>query len=131
MCGEVMKPRRVSRSPNFCEDGGMEMRKTAKTYSPEVKEGAIRRVGERLGEPASRRAAIFSISSKIGGTGQTLRHWARQAERDRGGRADLATECLRLRALERENHELCQSNEMLCKASAYFAAAELGRWSKI
>ena len=72
-----------------------------------------------------------SIAGKMGCTPETLRLWVRQAERDRGERAGLSTdERSRLQALEREVRELRQANEILRKASAYFAAAELDRRSK-
>ena len=109
----------------------METRKPAKTFSPEVKERAVRMVREHQGEHASQWAAIRSIAAKIGCSGETLRHWVRQAERDRGERAGLTSEEReRIKALERENRELRQANEILRKASAYFAAAELDRRSK-
>ena len=98
-------------------------------YSPEVR--AVRMVSEHRGEHASAWAAISSIASKIGCTAETLRGWVRQAERDQGQRAGPTTEEReRIRALEREVRELRQANEILRKASAYFALAELGRRSK-
>ena len=73
-------------------------------------------------------AAIRSIAAKIGCSGETLRNWVRQAERDGGARPGPTTEEReRIRALERENRELRQANEILRKASAYFAQAELDR----
>ena len=73
-------------------------------------------------------AAIQSIAEKIGCSGETLRNWVRQAERNLGKRAGLSTdERTRLKELERENRELKRANEILRKASAYFAAAELDR----
>jgi len=86
---------------------------------------------EHQGDHASQWAAIASIAAKIGCTGETLRGWVRQAERDSGQRTSLTSdERTRLKALERENRELRQANEILRKASAYFAAAELDRRSK-
>ena len=86
---------------------------------------------DHQGEHASQAAAIRSIAQKIGCSGETLRGWVRQAERDQGLRAGPATdERERLRALERENRELRQANEILRKASAYFAMAELDRRSR-
>ncbi len=77
---------------------------------------------------ASQWSAIVSIASKIGCTGETLRKWVRRAERDQGLREGTTTEERdRLKALERENRELRQANEILRKASAYFAQAELDR----
>ena len=100
-------------------------------YSPEVRARAVRMVLEHRGEHASEWAAISSIASKIGCTAETLRGWVRQAERDRGVRAGPTTEDReRIKALEREVRELRQANEILRKASAYFAQAELDRRSK-
>ena len=79
-------------------------------------------------EHPSRWATILSIAAKIGCTGQTLNAWVKQAERDTGRRPGPTTEmAARLKALERENRELRQANEILRKASAYFAQAELDR----
>jgi transposase len=88
-------------------------------------------VFDHRGEHASQHEAIHSIAQKIGCSGETLRQWVRQAERDRGLRGGLTTEEReRLKALERENRELRQANEILRKASAYFAQAELDRRSR-
>ena len=109
----------------------MTTRKTAASYSPEVRERAVRMVLNGAGEHGSQWAAIGSIAAKIGCTSETLRRRVRQAERDRGKRAGPTTEDReRIRALERENRELRQANEILRKASAYFAQAELDRRSK-
>ena len=76
-------------------------------------------------------AAIGSIAEKIGCTSETLRKWVRQGERDQGRRPGLTSaERERLKALERENRELRRANEILRKASAYFAQAELDRRPK-
>ena len=83
------------------------------------------------GDHTSQWAAIGSIAAKIGCTAETLRKWVRQAERDAGQRPGAASEEReRIKALERENRELRQANEILRKASAYFAVAELDRRSK-
>ena len=99
-----------------------------KTYSPEVRERAVRMVFDHAPEYPSQWACIQSIAEKIGCSGETLRNWVRQAERDQGKRGGLSTdERIRLKELERENRELKRANEILRKASAYFAAAELDR----
>ena len=83
------------------------------------------------GSTATQWGAMTSIAAKIGCTAETLRKWVRQAERDQGRRAGLTTdERQRLKELERENRELKQTNEILRKASAFFAQAELGRRRK-
>src|SRR5215204_3707686 len=106
----------------------METKKTAKSYSPEVKERAVRMVLEHQGEHASQWTAIGSIAAKIGCSGETLRKWLRQHERAAGLQDGMTSEMRdRLKALERENRELRQANEILRKASAYFAQAELDR----
>jgi transposase-like protein len=85
-------------------------------------------VFDHQGEHASQYEAIRSIAQKIGCSGETLRNWVRQAERDQGQRAGpTPDERERIKALERENRELRQANEILRKASAYFAQAELDR----
>ncbi len=76
-------------------------------------------------------AAIRSIAEKLGCAAETLRSWVRQAEGDQGKRAGLTTdERARLKQLERENFELKRANEILRKASAYFAQAEPDRRAK-
>ena len=100
-------------------------------YAPEVRERAIRMVREHGAEHPSQWAAIASIASKLGCTTETLRRWVRQAERDAGQRPGVTTdERQRLKELERENHELKRANEILRKASVYFAQAELDRRPK-
>ena len=100
-------------------------------YSPEVRERAVRMVFEHQDEHSSQWAAIGSIATKIGCTAETLRKWVRQAERDQGRRAGLSSDDReRLKALERENRELRRANEILRKASAFFAQAELDRRGK-
>ena len=97
-------------------------------YPPEVRERAVRMVFEHEGEYSSQWAAICSIASKFGCSSETLRNWVRQSERDAGRRPGLTTvERERLRELEREVKELRRANEILRKASAYFAQAELDR----
>jgi transposase len=107
------------------------MSKTTNKFSPEVRERAVRLVLDNPGQHESRWSTILSISSKIGCAPQTLNEWVKKAEVDRGERTGVTTEMAeRLKALERENRELKQANEILRKASAYFAQAELDRRSR-
>jgi transposase-like protein len=88
-------------------------------------------VFDHRNEYTSQDEAILSIAAKIGCSGETLRHWVRQAERDQGVRAGpTSTEQEKIKAPEREVRELRQANEILGKTSAYFAQAELDRRSK-
>ena len=97
-------------------------------YAPEVRERAVRMVLEHREEHDSEWAAMSSIASKIGCTAETLRKWVRRAERDQGVRGGTtSSERARFKELERENRELKRANEILRKASAYFAQAELDR----
>ena len=106
-------------------------RKTAPKYSAEVRERAVRMVFEHRAEYATQWEAIQSIAAKMGCSRETLRNWVRQAESDRGPRSGPTTqEHDRIRELEREVRELRQANEILRKASAYFAQAELDRRAK-
>ena len=107
------------------------MGKTSARYAPEVRQRAVRMVGDHAAEHASQWAAIQSIAPKIGCTAETLRRWVREAERAAVPGAEArAEEGARVKALEREVRELRQANEILRKASAYFAAAELDRQLK-
>jgi transposase len=100
-------------------------------FSPEVRDRAVRMVLAQQDQHESQWAAITSIAEKIGCTAETLRGWVRQGERDAGRRPGLTTEeRQRLKPLERENVELRRANEILKKAAAYFAQAELDRRSK-
>jgi transposase-like protein len=102
--------------------------KTTNRFSPEVRARAVRLVFDHEREHPSRWATVSSIAAKIGCTAQSLNEWVKKAEVDSGARAGLPTEMAeRLKALERENRELRQANEILRKASAYFAQAELDR----
>ena len=106
-------------------------RRPRKPFSPEVRVRAVRLVQEPQGAHETQWAAIRSIADKIGCNAETLRLWVRQAERDTGQRGGLTTdERARLKELEREVRELKRANEILRKASAFFAAAELDRFTK-
>jgi transposase-like protein len=100
-------------------------------FPDEWRERAVRLVLDNEGQHVSRWQAVMSIAAKIGCAPQTLNDWVKKAEVDSGRRAGVPTEMAeRMKALERENRELRQANEILRKASAYFAMAELDRRSK-
>lgn len=99
-----------------------------KRYSPEFRERAVRMLLDHQREYNSQWAAMRSIAKKVGCTAETLRKWVRQTEIDQGNRnGTSSTELERLKVLERENRELKQANEILRKAAAFFAQAELDR----
>ena len=104
---------------------------STKKFPPELRERAVRLVFEQQNTHESQWAAIESIAEKMGCSSEALRKWVRQAERDTGKRPGLKTsERERMLELERENRELKRANEILRKASAYFAQAELDRRPK-
>ena len=106
-------------------------KKTSKPYSPEFRERAVRLLLEHRDEYQSEAAALTAIAGKLGCSPDSLRVWVRQAQRDGGERPGQTTaDRTRIKELERENRELRQANEILKKASAYFAMAELDRRSK-
>ena len=97
-------------------------------YSPEVRERAVCLVLDGVSEHGSKWSAVVSVAKKIGCSAQTLQNWVRQAERDAGQRPGLTTsDQERMKELEREVKELRRANEILRKASAFFAQAELDR----
>ncbi len=100
----------------------------ANRYSPETRSRAVRMVLDTQANYESQPAAIKAIAPKIGCGSDTLRRWVQQAETDTGCRDGVTSEeRARIKDLEREVRELRQANEILKKASAYFAQAELDR----
>ena len=97
-------------------------------YSPEVRERAVRMVLTSEHEHPSRWAVLVSVSSKIGCTPETLRAWINKMDVDSGKKPGVTSDAAaKIKELERENRELKQANEILRKASAFFAQAELER----
>ena len=103
-------------------------KRTSKPYSSEFRERAVRLAMEHRDEYQSEAAALTAIAGKLGCSPDSLRVWMRQVQRDGGERSGQTTaEKARIKELEREVRELRQANEILKKASAYFAQAELDR----
>ena len=96
----------------------------SRRFSPEVRERAVRLVREQVPYHTSRWAAIAAIAPKVGCTQETWRRWVRHAEQEAGERpSSPQADAEQLKALERENRKLKRTNEILCQASAFFAAA--------
>ena len=110
---------------------GSDDKQHSEQFHPKSARVSVRGIVDFEHEHPSRWSAIVSIASKIGCTSQTLNEWVKKAERDSGHKPGLTSDvATRLKALERENRELRQANEILRKASAYFAQAELDRRHK-
>lgn len=97
-------------------------------YSAEFRERGVRLFREQRPNYPSDNATYIAIAPKLGCSSDTLRAWCVRAARDAGEHNGLTTaERDRIKQLERENRELRVANEILKKASAYFALAELDR----
>ena len=106
----------------------MEKKKKVPTYTAEFRDRAVRLAKEHRDDYSSDNAAFIAIAAKLGCSADSLRVWHRQAERDAGNIAGpTSEEKSQIKSLEREVRELRQANEILKKASAYFAQAELDR----
>lgn len=102
--------------------------KNGTRYPEELRARGVRMVLDHETEYASRLAAILSISQKVGCSRDSLRIRVKQHETDTGKRDGVTSaERDRINELERENRQLGQANEILKKASSYFAQAELDR----
>lgn len=100
--------------------------KTTNTFSPEVRVRAVRMVLDHEKDHPPRWAAVVSTAAKSGCAGQTLHEWVKKAEVGSGTCAGMPSDIAdRMKALEQENRELRHANDILRKASAYFAMAEL------
>ena len=97
------------------------------TYSPEIRQRAVRLYQEQLSEYPTQWAAIVSIASKFGCTPETLRTWIKKSEADSADNVASANQIQRIKQLEKDNKELQHANEILRKAAAFFAQAELDR----
>ena len=120
--------RRLRVAAQLVKDGRRSGIDPGDQFPDEWRARAVRMVLEHQGSYETQSAAVAAIAPKIGCIPETLRIWVRQAEKDSGAR-DGATSAERdkIKELEREVRQLRQANEILRKASAYFAQAELDR----
>lgn len=100
----------------------------SKRYPVELRERAVRMVGEIRADHESEWAAMTQVAQLLGvGTPETVRKWCRQAEVDVGRRPGVSSdESAEMKRLKRENAELRRANGIL-KAASVFFAAELDR----
>ncbi len=99
----------------------------SRRYSPEFKARAVRMVRQLRVETGQTHGTIQRVADQVGCGVESLRSWVKQDEVDAGEAVGTTTEdAARLRALEQEVRELRRANEILKRASAFFAA-ELDR----
>ncbi len=97
-------------------------------YTPEIKERAVRMLIEASGDYPSTWSAIQAIAPKIGCTPETLRSWHKKYnDQTVPASVQAQSQDQRIKELERENRELKQATEIIRKAAAFFAQAELDR----
>jgi transposase len=103
---------------------------TTRRYSPEEKARAVRLVRQLRKELGATRGTVQRVADQLGCGAESLRAWVKQADIDDGTEPGLTTvEAKRIRQLEQENRELRRANDLLKRASAFFAA-ELDRPSR-
>jgi transposase len=103
---------------------------TSRRYTPEEKARAVRLVRQLRKELGTSHGTIQRVAAQIGCGVESLRSWVRQADIDDGVERGVTTaEATRIHELEQENRELRRANELLKRASAFFAA-ELDRPSR-
>ena len=101
---------------------------STRRYSPAEKEQAVRLVRKLRSELGTEHGTVGRVARQLGYGEESVRAWVRQADIDEGAKPAVSTEqAERIRALEQENRELRRANEILRRASAYFAQAELDR----
>jgi transposase len=104
---------------------------TTRRYSPEEKAQAVRLVRQLRRELGSEHGTVQRVADQLGYGVETVRTWVKQAEIDEGATPGRSSEdAARMKALEQENRELKRANEILRRAAAYFAQAELDRPSR-
>ena len=97
-------------------------------YTPEIRDRAVQLLIESEKDYPSTWAAITAIAPKIGCTPETLRSWHQKHLNQRNPiKVQQLSDQERIKQLERENKELQRANEILRKAAAFFAQAELDR----
>jgi transposase len=100
---------------------------TTRRYTPAEKEQAVRLVRKLRAELGTEHGTVQRVAGQLGYGVESVRAWVRQADIDDGEKPGLTSEqAERLKALEQENKELKRANEILRRASAFFAA-ELDR----